>query len=92
MLINTEIGSENRVLEELKKVEGVKEAHNLWGVCDIIASIKAGTIDKLTFIITKKLADIGKVNAKITMISTETQVTGAHPTAIFLEPSTVQNG
>jgi len=92
VLINTEIGSESRVLEELKKVEGVEEAHNLWGVYDIIASIKAGTTDKLTFIITKKLEDIGKVNAKLTMISTETQVTSVHSTAIFLEPSTVQNG
>jgi len=54
VLINTEIGSEFDVLKELKKVEGVEEAHNLWGVYDIIASIKADTIDKLTFIITKK--------------------------------------
>jgi DNA-binding Lrp family transcriptional regulator len=73
VLINTEIGSEFNVLEALKKVEGVKEAHNLWGVYDIIASVKADTMDKLTFIITKKIKEIGKVNAKLTMIITETQ-------------------
>jgi hypothetical protein len=39
-LINTEIGSEFSVLEELKKVESVEEAHNLWGVYGIIATIK----------------------------------------------------
>lgn len=92
VLINTEIGSEFRVLEELKKIEGVEEAHNLWGVYDIIASIKADTLDKLTFIITTKLEDIGKVNAKLTMISTEMLMPSAHPTAIFLEPAAVQNG
>jgi DNA-binding Lrp family transcriptional regulator len=70
VLINAEIGAESKVLEALKNVE---EAHNLWGVYDIIASIKANTIDKLTFIITKKIEKIGKVNAKLTMIITETQ-------------------
>jgi hypothetical protein len=29
VLLNTEIGSELNVLEALKKVEGVKEVHNL---------------------------------------------------------------
>jgi DNA-binding Lrp family transcriptional regulator len=63
VLISTEIGSEFDVLEKLKNVEGVEEAHNLWGVYDIIARIKADTMDKLTFIISKKLEEIGKVNA-----------------------------
>ena len=84
VLINTEIGSEFDVLEELKKVEGVEEAHNLWGVYDIIASIKADTMDKLTSIITKKIEKIGRVNAKLTMITTETQMTPAHQNAILL--------
>jgi DNA-binding Lrp family transcriptional regulator len=73
VLLNTEIGSEFEVLEALKKVEGVGEAHNLWGVYDIIASIKADTMDKLTSIITRKIEKIGKVNAKLTMIITETR-------------------
>ena len=84
VLINTEIGSEFDVLEELKKVEGVEEAHNLWGVYDIIASIKADTMDKLTAIITKKIEKIGRVNAKLTMITTETQMAPAHQNAILL--------
>jgi DNA-binding Lrp family transcriptional regulator len=80
ILINTEIGSESDVLEKLKKVEGVEEAHNLWGVYDIIASIKAGTMDKLKSIINEK---IGKVNSKLTMIITETQMSPAHQNAIL---------
>ena len=43
LLLNTEIGAENQVLNALRKIEGVKEAHNLWGVYDIIANIKADT-------------------------------------------------
>jgi DNA-binding Lrp family transcriptional regulator len=74
VLLNTEIGAESDVLEALKTVEGVEEAHNLWGVYDIIASIKADTLDKLKYVITKKIEQIGKVNAKLTMIIMETQV------------------
>jgi DNA-binding Lrp family transcriptional regulator len=83
VLLNTEIGAESAVLEALKKVEGVEEAHNLWGVYDIIASIKADTLDKLTYIITKKIAQIGKVNAKLTMIITETRMSPNHQNAIL---------
>ncbi len=72
VLLNTEIGAESRVLEALKKVEGVEEAHNLWGVYDIIASVKADTMDKLRYIVTKKIQKIGKVNSKLTMIISET--------------------
>jgi DNA-binding Lrp family transcriptional regulator len=87
VLLNTEIGSELNVLEALKKVEGVKEAHNLWGVYDIIASVKADTMDELTFIITERIKEIGKVNAKLTMIITEPQVA-----PIFFETAAVQSG
>ena len=71
VLLNTEIGAENQVLKALKKVEGVEEAHNLWGVYDIIANIKADTIEKLKYIVTKRIGKIGKINSKITMIITE---------------------
>ncbi|MCJ7561154.1 Lrp/AsnC ligand binding domain-containing protein [Candidatus Bathyarchaeota archaeon] len=60
VLLNTEIGAESDVLEALKKVEGVEEAHNLLGVYDIIASIKADTMDKLVHIITKKSKKLAK--------------------------------
>jgi DNA-binding Lrp family transcriptional regulator len=53
VLLNTEIGAEKQVLKALKKIEGVEEAHSLWGVYDIIANIKAENIDKLKDIITK---------------------------------------
>lgn len=75
VFINTEIGSESNVLEALKKIEGVEEAHALWGVYDIIARIKADTIDKLVSMVTKKIGTIEKVTAKLTIIRTEAQIT-----------------
>ena len=84
VFINTEIGSESNVLEELKKIEGVEEAHALWGVYDIIASIKADTINKLVSIITKQIENIEKVTAKLTMVTTETPMTQANHKALLL--------
>lgn len=72
VLLTTEIGAESEVIAALKKVKGVEEVHNLWGVYDIIASIKADTMGKLTHIITEKIQEIGRINSKLTMIITET--------------------
>jgi DNA-binding Lrp family transcriptional regulator len=71
ILLNTEIGAEKQVLKALKKIDGVKEAHNLWGVYDIIANIKADNMEKLKYIINKKIEKISQINSKLTMIITE---------------------
>jgi len=49
-------------------VEGVETAVNLWGVYDIIASIKADSMDKLSYIINKEIEKISKIHSKLTMI------------------------
>jgi DNA-binding Lrp family transcriptional regulator len=46
-LPNTETGSEDEVLQHLKEVEEVKEAHILYGVYDIMAKIQAESMDEL---------------------------------------------
>ncbi len=71
VLVNTEIGSEKQVLSALKKVEGVEEAHNLWGVYDLIVNVKADSLGELKQIITQKIEKIGKINSKLTMVITE---------------------
>jgi DNA-binding Lrp family transcriptional regulator len=71
VLFSTEIGAERDVLKALKKTEGVQEAFNLMGIYDIIASVKADTMDKLTKIINNQL-QISKVHSKLTVIVTET--------------------
>ncbi len=48
VLVNTELGSsQDKVIENLKNIEGVEEAHALYGVYDLIIKIKALTLDKL---------------------------------------------
>jgi len=71
VLINTEIGSEADVLKDLKKVEGVEEAHAVYGVYDIIARVRADTMDKLKEIVTWKVRRLDKVRSTLTMIVVE---------------------
>jgi DNA-binding Lrp family transcriptional regulator len=72
VLINTEIGSEANVLGTLKKVEGVDEAFAVYGVYDIIARVKADTMDKLKEIVTWRIRRLDKVRSTLTMIVVET--------------------
>jgi DNA-binding Lrp family transcriptional regulator len=71
VLINTEIGSEADVLRDLKKVEGVDEAFAVYGVYDIIARVKADTMDKLKETVTWKVRRLDKVRSTLTMIVVE---------------------
>jgi DNA-binding Lrp family transcriptional regulator len=69
--INTEVGSEADVLKDLKKVEGIEEAFAVYGVYDIIARVKADTMDKLKEIVTWRIRRLDKVRQTLTMIIVE---------------------
>jgi len=71
VLVNAEIGGEEEVLKEIKKVEGVEEAHTVYGVYDIIVKIKAETMDKLKEVVTWHIRRINKVRSTLTMIVVE---------------------
>ncbi|MGD6807917.1 MAG: Lrp/AsnC ligand binding domain-containing protein [Candidatus Bathyarchaeia archaeon] len=71
MLVNTEVGEESKVLERIKKIEEVEEAHTLWGVYDIMVKIKADSIDKLKETIKSYLRRMDNVNALLTLMIVE---------------------
>jgi DNA-binding Lrp family transcriptional regulator len=71
VLVNSEIGSEADVLKDVKKVEGVEEAFAVYGVYDIIARVKADTMDKLKEIVTWRIRRLDKVRSTLTMIVVE---------------------
>jgi DNA-binding Lrp family transcriptional regulator len=86
ILLNTEIGAETQVLKALRKIDGVEEAHTLWGVYDIIAHVSADNTEKLKSIITKHIEKIGRINSKQTMIITEKPQSAMHEQVIFDTP------
>jgi len=71
VLINTEIGSESEVLKELKKVEGVDDSFAVYGVYDIVARVRADTMDKLKETLTWRIRRLDNVRSTLTMIVVE---------------------
>ncbi|MEM3068458.1 MAG: Lrp/AsnC ligand binding domain-containing protein [Nitrososphaerales archaeon] len=71
VLINVEPGSEEDLLKELKKVEGVLEAHRVYGVYDTVVKIQAGSTEKLKEVLTWKIRRLPHVRSTLTMIVVE---------------------
>ena len=71
VLITTEAGAVSSVIEFLKKIDSVKETYKVYGVYDIVATVKAETMDKLEEIVTWNLRNLDKVRSTLTMIVVE---------------------
>ena len=71
VLINVESGSEDEVLKELKRTEGVEEAYFTYGVYDLITRIKADTMENLKDMVTRKIRTLNKVRSTLTLIMME---------------------
>ena len=71
LLINTELGSEKEVLDEIRKIDAVKESYKTYGVYDIVAKVSADTMDKLKEIVTWTVRRVDKVRSTLTMIIIE---------------------
>ncbi len=60
VLINVESGAEEDIVSELKKIEGVEEAYFSYGVYDIIAKVKADSMEKLKDLVTRKIRTLNQ--------------------------------
>jgi DNA-binding Lrp family transcriptional regulator len=73
VLITTETGAVKSVLKSLKEIDAVQETYMVYGVYDIIATVKADTMDKLKQIVTWDLRSLDRVRSTLTMIVVETK-------------------
>ncbi len=71
VLVNAEIGAEDSVLKELQRIEGVTEAHIVYGVYDIICKVVRPTMEVLKDIITARIRALDNVRSTLTMIVVE---------------------
>jgi DNA-binding Lrp family transcriptional regulator len=71
VLMNAELGSEDSIVNELKKIEGVKEVYQVYGVYDIVAQVESNTMEKVKETITWKLRKLNGVKSTLTMIVME---------------------
>jgi len=72
VLLTVEIGSEEKMLDALKAIPEVKEAHLVKGVYDIVARVESDTILNLKHAIRSKIRNLEKVRSTLTMIVTRT--------------------
>jgi DNA-binding Lrp family transcriptional regulator len=73
VLINCDLGSEEEILNELRRLNEVVELSGVYGVYDIIVKIRADSMDKLRETITWHVRRIDKVRSTLTMIVIEGQ-------------------
>ncbi len=69
MLLNTDISAaQGGILESIKQVEGVQEAHALFGVYDFLVKVKAVSIDELKNIAKAHIRRVAGVNSSFTLM------------------------
>jgi DNA-binding Lrp family transcriptional regulator len=71
VLVNAEVGSEDQIVADLRKIANVKEAYAAYGAYDIVAKVEAETMDKLKEVVNGKIRRLDKVRSTLTMIIVE---------------------
>lgn len=69
VLVNTELGQEAAVVEELRGVPGINSAHSLYGIYDVIVEVEAETMDKVKEIVFNNIRRLDSVKTTITLIT-----------------------
>ncbi|MFQ5940776.1 MAG: Lrp/AsnC family transcriptional regulator [Nitrososphaerales archaeon] len=71
VLMNAELGHENKLVDELKKTQYVTEVYAVYGVYDVIVKVEGDSMEKLRDTISTKLRRIEGVRSTLTMIIVE---------------------
>ena len=71
VLINYQIGTEEKFIDKLKKVPGIVEVSEVNGVYDIVVKIASQSLDSLKDTITRHIRTIGTVRSTMTLIVIE---------------------
>jgi DNA-binding Lrp family transcriptional regulator len=70
-LISADLGQEKNLLDRIKLVKGIKEAHMTYGVYDLIAIVEAETQDGLKQVITNRIRSLPGLKTTLTMVIVE---------------------
>ena len=73
ILINCEIGSEEKVIEYVKSIDGITEVHGTFGAYDILAKVESEQVETLRETITWKIRKIDKIRSTLTLMGIEGQ-------------------
>ncbi len=73
MLINCDLGFEEQIIEELKHLSDVREAHEIFGAYDILAKVESDQISTLRESVMCEIRKIDKVRSTVTLLGIEGQ-------------------
>ena len=68
VLINCELGSEEDVIEKIKKMDETKDVFETIGTTDIIAIVESDNLEKLRELISWNIQKIDKIRNTVTLI------------------------
>jgi len=68
ILVNCDLGSEEEIIEELKKMEEVKEAFGTFGANDLVVKLDAPNLEKLKETVSRKIQKMDKVRSTVTLV------------------------
>jgi len=71
VLINAELGTEESLVANLKKIRNVDEVYIVYGVYDIVVKIVSDSLDKVKQTITSQIRRSDQVRSTLTMIVVE---------------------
>lgn len=73
VLINCDLGSEQKIIDQIKPLDGVKEIKGVFGAYDILAKIETPTAESLRDTITWKIRKIDRIRSTLTLMGVEGQ-------------------
>ena len=73
VLMHCDLGSEKDVIALLKKIDGVKEAHGILGLYDIVVQIESNSEEKIQEIVTGTIRKMPKIRSTMTLTRSESK-------------------
>jgi DNA-binding Lrp family transcriptional regulator len=68
VLINVALGSEEDVINKLRSIKDIKEAHRVYGVYDTIIKIESESVESLKDTVSSNIRKLPSVRSTLTMI------------------------
>ncbi len=73
VLIGCDLGYEKQIIHEIKQLEDVKEAHEVFGAYDILTKVESANEKNLRDTITWKIRRLNRVRSTLTLMTIKDQ-------------------
>ena len=81
VFLNIDIGSEDKIMEQLATIPEVKAVYFVYGPYDIVIKIEAPDIDKIRSVVRERVRKIDGIRSTTTLIVAKSHTKAAPPRA-----------